>query len=149
MTALVKPHGGAALMPLMLEGAALREERKRAATLPRLTVSSREKGDLVMLGSGGFTPLAGFMNESDWKSVCRDYQMADGLFWPIPITLSAARDAADAIKLESDVALVDEAGELLATMTVTEKYSIDKEYECKSVFRTTDIEHPGVRMVME
>ena len=34
-------------------------------------------------------------------------------------------------------------------MTVTEKYTIDKAHECKSVFRTTDIDHPGVKMVME
>jgi len=33
-------------------------------------------------------------------------------------------------------------------MTVTEKYTIDKAHECASVFRTTDPEHPGVRMVM-
>ena len=51
-------------------------------------VSSREKGDLIMLGIGGFTPLDGFMTHADWKSVCNDYRTADGLFWPIPITLS-------------------------------------------------------------
>ena len=34
-------------------------------------------------------------------------------------------------------------------MTVTEKYRIDKAFECRSVFRTEDPAHPGVRMVME
>ena len=37
----------------------------------------------------------------------------------------------------------------MGTMKVTEKYSIDKEYECKQVFRTTDPAHPGVQKVME
>ena len=37
----------------------------------------------------------------------------------------------------------------LATMTVSEKYRIDKAHECKSVFRTTDPAHPGVKMVMQ
>ena len=33
-------------------------------------------------------------------------------------------------------------------MKVTEKYSIDKEHECMMVYKTTDEEHPGVKMVM-
>jgi len=85
---LVNPHGGGPLVPRLLEGDALAAEKRRAGTLPRLTVSSREKGDLVMLGIGGFTPLAGFMTHADWQSVCDDMRTAAGLFWPIPITLS-------------------------------------------------------------
>ena len=69
--ALVDPHGGGGLTPLLLEGDALAAERRRAATLPRLTVSSREKGDLVMLGIGGFTPLSGFMSRADWQGRLR------------------------------------------------------------------------------
>jgi sulfate adenylyltransferase len=34
-------------------------------------------------------------------------------------------------------------------MKVTEKYTIDKAHECAMVFKTTDLEHPGVKMVME
>ena len=150
MSKLVSPHGGASLKPLLLEGAALTAEQARARTLPKVPVSSRERGDLIMLGIGGFTPLDGFMTHADWKSVCGDLKTAAGLFWPIPVTLSAAKDMAAGIKPGADIALVDATdGELLATMTVREKYSIDKQHECKTVFKTTDIEHPGVRMVME
>jgi sulfate adenylyltransferase len=150
MPGLVKPHGGGALKPLLLSGDALAAERTRAATLPQLRVSSREKGDLIMLGIGGFTPLAGFMTRADWHGVCDGYRTAAGLFWPIPITLSADKAAADGIKTGADVALVDpEDGGVLATMKVTEKYAIDKAHECKSVFRTVDAAHPGVKLVME
>jgi sulfate adenylyltransferase len=139
-----------ALKPLLLSGDALAAERTRAATLPQLRVSSREKGDLIMLGIGGFTPLAGFMTRADWQGVCDGYRTAAGLFWPIPITLSADKAAADGIKTGADVALVDpEDGGVLATMKVTEKYAIDKAHECKSVFRTVDAAHPGVKLVME
>ena len=91
MTALVPPHGTTTLPPLLLEGAALAEEKRRADTLPKLPVSSREKGDLLMLGIGGFTPLEGFMGHADWKRVCDEMQTASGLFWPIPVTLSGRR----------------------------------------------------------
>ncbi len=149
MTKLVNPHGGGALKPLLLEGGALREETARAATLPQVRITSREAGDLIMMGIGGFTPLDGFMNHADWKGVCDNYQMANGLFWPIPITLSTDKDTAEAIHEGAEIALVsDETGEVMATMQVTEKYGIDKEHECRSVYKTTDLEHPGVQMVM-
>ncbi len=147
---LVKPHGGGNLRPLLLDGDALTAERRRAATLPRLGVSSREKGDIVMLGIGGFTPLDGFMTRADWEGVCDGMKTASGLFWPIPITLSAGAAFAESIRTGEDIALVDtENGELLATMRVTEKYSIDKEHECATVFLTTDRRHPGVKLVLD
>jgi sulfate adenylyltransferase len=147
---LVNPHGGGELLPLLVQSQHLAAERARAATLPRVRVSSREKGDIIMLGIGGFTPLQGFMTRADWKGVCDEMKMADGLFWPIPITLSADRPTADLITPGQDVALVDpDNGEFLATMTVTEKYEIDKAHECATVFKTTDPDHPGVKMVME
>jgi len=150
MAGLVGPHGGKGLRPLLLEGAALEAERARAATLPRVTVGSREKGDLIMLGIGGFTPLEGFMSHADWQGVCDGYRTAAGLFWPIPITLSTDAQTAGCFHTGSDIALADpEGGELLATLKVTEKYAINKAHECATVFRTAELEHPGVRMVME
>lgn len=149
MSKLVKPHGSDHLKPLLLEGAALTAEKARAETLPKVTISSRETGDLIMMGIGGFTPLDGFMTRADWEGVCDGMKMTSGLFWPIPITLSTDTATAEGIKTGSDVALVDEeSGEIMATMTVTEKYTIDKEHECAMVFKTTDAEHPGVKMVM-
>jgi sulfate adenylyltransferase len=134
----------------MPKGERLDAGRARAQTLRRIPVSSRERGDLVMLGIGGFTPLDGFMTHDDWQSVCAEMRTARGLFWPIPITLSTDQSTADSIRVGDEIALADpDDGSLLAVMTVTEKYAIDKARECRSVFRTTDLEHPGVRMVME
>jgi len=48
------------------------------------------------------------MTKADWKGVCAEYKMANGLFWPIPITLSAKKEVADSIKDGSEVGLVDE-----------------------------------------
>ena len=147
---LVNPHGGGKLNPLLLEGKALAAELGRARSLPKVKVSSREKGDLVMLGIGGFTPLNGFMTYADWQGVCAGMTMANGLFWPIPITLSTNRATADSFKTGSNIALVDpDDDSIIATMVVTEKYAIDKTHECATVFNTADPEHPGVKMVME
>jgi len=148
--ALVNPHGKAKrLKPLLLAGDALREERRKAGPLPRVPMTSRETSDLIMLGIGAFTPLDGFMGHDDWKGVCDGYRMADGAFWPIPITLSVSKEQADGLKVGREVALVDEeTGELMGSLTVGEKYAIDRAHECKQVFRTTDPAHPGVANVM-
>ncbi|MFC1751485.1 sulfate adenylyltransferase [Pseudomonadota bacterium] len=98
----------------------------------------------------GFTPLNGFMTHADWQGVCDGMKMANGLFWPIPITLSTDNATGDTLNLGEDIALVDaETDEIMATMTVTEKYGIDKEHECMMVYKTTEAEHPGVKMVMD
>jgi sulfate adenylyltransferase len=133
----------------MPSGEALAEARRRAASLPRLTVTSRETSDLIMLGIGAFTPLDGFMGKGDWQSVCDELRLADGVFWPIPITLSASREDAGRFTEGQEIALVDgEMGEAMATLLVREKYAIDRAHECKQVFRTADPAHPGVANVM-
>ena len=148
--ALVNPHGGSGLNPLLLEGKALKDELERSKKLTQIKVSSREKGDIIMFGIGGFTPLNGFMTHADWAGVCDGKKTSSGLFWPIPITLSVDKATGDSLKTGQEVALVDaENGETLATMKVSEKYVIDKAHECAMVFTTTDPKHPGVKMVME
>ncbi|OGU41751.1 MAG: sulfate adenylyltransferase [Ignavibacteria bacterium GWB2_35_12] len=152
MAKLISPHGSPELIVLLLQGKALEDEKKKAASLPKINISSRESGDLIMLGIGGFTPLTGFMGYEDWKGVCSDMKMPGkkGLFWPIPVTLSADKATADKLNIGDEVALYsDEYSDIMATMKIEEKYKIDKEFECKSVYKTTDPEHPGVKMVMD
>ena len=148
---LVNPHGpDRVLKPLLLSGEELQEEKEKAVSLKEVRLSSRETGDLIMLGIGGFTPLRGFMGYDDWKGSVDNCMMADGTFWPIPITLSTSKEKADNLSIGEEVALVDdESGELMGSMVVEEKYTIDKAHECREVFKTDNVEHPGVLKVME
>jgi len=148
--ALVNPLGKEKkLKPLLLSPKEVAEEKKRAKELTVVTLASRETADLIMMGIGGFTPLDGFMGQADWKGSVGDMKLTDGTFWPIPVTMSVNKGKADSIKVGQEVLLVDEeTEEMMGTMKVTEKYKIDKAWECKEVFTTTDKEHPGVQMVM-
>lgn len=149
---LVPPHGSSALKPLLLKGEARKQALKLASTLPTINLSSRERGDLIMLGIGGFTPLNGFMNQADWQGVVDNMRLQSGdnagLFWPIPITLSAPKATADSLNQGDKVALVAKDGEIMGILTVEETYTIDKAHECQQVFTTTDSEHPGVQQVL-
>jgi sulfate adenylyltransferase len=152
MSRLVPPHGSSELNPLLLNQEQRKEEARRAAGLKKVPLTSRETGDLIMMGIGAFTPLDGFMGKDDWKACCERFALPSrkDLFWPIPITLSATQELAKSISIGEEVALWDtETQELMGTMKVTEKYSIDKELECKEVFKTVDPAHPGVQKVMD
>ena len=149
MTQLVPPHGAASLKPLLVPASEREEELKRAAQLKKVPLTSREVSDLFMMAMGAYTPLDGFMGHDDWRGACVDMKLANGVFWPIPITLSANRDLADTIHVEEEVALVDgQTGEIYGILEVKEKYAYDKTLECEHVFRTSDPEHPGVQKVM-
>jgi len=164
MSNLIPPHGGKGLTCCLLEGAELEAEKAKAQGLKKVSISPRAKGDLIMMGIGGFSPLTGFMPKADWKSVCEDYLLADGTFWPIPVTLDASKEDAEAISEGEEVALYDPEGdEIMATMKVTEKYEMteaDKRFECEKVFmgegtptaeefwKIAQDDHPGVQMVM-
>lgn len=165
MSNLIPPHGGKGLICGLLEGAELEAEKKKAESLKKISIAPRAKGDLIMMGIGGFSPLTGFMTKADWKGVCDNFQLADGTFWPIPVTLDASREDVDDISEGDEIALYDPQGdEIMATMQVTEKYEMtedNKKFECEKVFmgegtptaeefwKVAQDDHPGVRMVME
>jgi sulfate adenylyltransferase len=163
MSKLVPPHGGKGLVCCLLHGNELEAEKTKAAGLKKVQISDRAKGDCIMMGIGGFSPLDGFMSKADWKSVCENLTLADGTFWPVPITLDVS--AADAAEIhEGDEIALENNGTIYATMKVSEKYEMteaDKKWECEKVFKgngeesaddvfwkIAEEDHPGVIMVM-
>lgn len=145
---LIPPHGSSQLLPQLLLPELLPLERKRAASLQKIELTSRTLGDLIMLGMGGFTPLSGFMPYADWKRVCQEMKLASGLFWPIPITLSVSKEEASRLKVGQEVLLVSNK-KPMGILKITECYRIDKGFECESVFKTKDSKHPGVLGVLK
>ena len=149
MTSLVPPHGANALKPLLLPEKVRIQELSRAEALKKIPMTSCEVCDLLLLSMGAYTPLNGFMGEADWRGVCEDMKLADGLFWPVPITVSARQALADQIEIGEDVALLDgETQQIMGVLTVEDKYSPDPALQCEKVFGTTDESHPGVAKVM-
>ena len=98
MSTLIPPHGGKGLVCRLLEGAELDTEKKKAEGLKKVEISPRENGDLIMMGIGAFSPREGFMTKADWKGVCENFLMADGTFWPVPVTLSCSKEDAEVLE---------------------------------------------------
>ena len=146
---MIKPHGSEVLNPLYVADDDKRAELKREAeALPSITVCSAAAANAVMLGSGYFNPLTGYMNLSDALSVAETMHTADGLFWPVPI-LNVVEDASS-IEPGSRIALRDpnvEGNPVIAIQTVEtiEKATPEQmELMTEKIFGTTDTAHPGV-----
>ncbi len=143
----IKPHGGT-LKNRLVSDDRIQALESEAQSLVTIQVPKREQCDIEMIGNGAFSPIEGFMGESDFNGVCDKMQMSDGTAWPIPITCSTDTGTANKIDIGSRVALTDDSGRLLAVMTVNEKYAHDKAKEAKQVYKTDSTDHPGVAVLM-
>ncbi len=145
---LIAPHGGDLIINLA-DVTERTELYERAKSLPRITVSSRQLADLEMLANGAYSPLKGFLARDDYLSVVSHMHLTNGLPWSIPITLAVTSEQAMKLPQGSDVSLVNAQDELQAILTIQEKYIYDKHFEAKTVYRTEDEAHPGVKVVYE
>jgi sulfate adenylyltransferase len=119
----------------------------KADTLPRVELDERAVSDLEMIAIGGFSPLTGFMNQSDYKSVVSQMRLANGVAWSIPITLSVSEEVASSFKEGDLIRLDNQNGEFIGVLEFTEKYHYDKKQEAINVYRTDEDKHPGVQVV--
>lgn len=107
-------------------------------------LTPRQICDLELLMNGGFNPLKGFLSQEDYDSVVDTMRLADGTLWPMPITLDVSEAFADKLEVGQDIALRDQEGVILATMTVTDRWVPNKAHEAKMVFGADDSAHPAV-----
>ncbi|MED4941830.1 sulfate adenylyltransferase [Heyndrickxia coagulans] len=139
------PHGGILVNRENHSAEAL----KQAEQLPALTVSDWSISDLELIGIGGFSPLTGFMGKQDYETVVENMRLSNGLIWSIPITLPVSEEEAERFDTGETLALKGADGVIYGTLTLEEKYTVDKEREARLVYGTTDPAHPGVKRLYE
>ena len=123
--------------------------REISPKLPSLTLTKRQLCDIEMLMSGAFSPLTGFMDEETYKQVVRELRLPSGDVWPMPITLDVSKATAEKYNPGDQIALRDEFFNLIAVLTVKDKYAPNKKEEAERVFGTTDRSHPAVAYLFE
>ncbi len=112
-------------------------------TLPRLNLKGRALHDLEVMLVGGFTPVIGFMDEEDYRSVVETMHLKNGAIFPIPIVLDVPQRSA--YQVGDRILLCDPFGNPLAVMDITSRYTPDKTKEALGVYGTEDRMHPGVQ----
>jgi len=145
---LIAPHGGE-LINLVATPERSAELKAHSREWPSWDLTARQICDLELLMNGGFSPLRGFMTRTDYESVCNKMHLANGLIWPMPITLDVTEEFAKSLKPgSSKVALRDPEGVMLAVLNVEEAWQPDRKAEAQSVFGSTSAAHPGVDYVL-
>jgi len=140
---LITPHGGE-LIQLQVSAERTLELKSHSKEWPSWDLSARQICDLELLLSGGFSPLRGFMSRADYEGVCHTMRLANGMLWPMPITLDVTEDFAKKLTPgSSKIALRDPEGVMLAVLDVEDVYQPDRKAEAESVFNSTSNAHPG------
>lgn len=144
---LVTAHGGK-LVNREVNGS--ERDRLIAASngLRRLQLDLRAIADLEMIAVGAYSPLEGFMDSSNYKSVLSRKRLADGTVWSMPITLAVSEEESGPLSEGADVALFQEK-HFLGVLHLTEKFIYDKKVEAQLAYGTTEAAHPGVRAVYD
>lgn len=142
----IAAHGGK-LVNRIASPEQKQEFLSKADTLPRVELDERAVSDLEMIAIGGFSPLTGFMNQSDYNRVVSEMRLANGVAWSIPITLSVTEKVANSFKKGDLIRLDNQYGEFIGVLEFAEKYHYDKKQEAINVYRTDEDKHPGVQVV--
>ncbi|KAH7929853.1 ATP-sulfurylase [Leucogyrophana mollusca] len=141
------PHGG------ILKDLVARDEpisaqlREEAATLRDIVLTERQLCDLELIINGGFSPLEGFMNESDYLSVVDTLRLADGTLFSMPVTLDVSLADIERLGIAPGVRLAlrdPRDDQALAIITVEDAYTYDAVKESIQVFGADDPAHPSV-----
>ncbi|KAI9572128.1 hypothetical protein HD554DRAFT_1635719 [Boletus coccyginus] len=141
------PHGGSLKDLLARDEQISAHLRQEAATLSDIILTERQLCDLELILNGGFSPLQGFMNESDYNSVVDTLRLSDGTLFPIPVTLDVSSDDIPRLGIVpgARLALRDPRDdEALAIITVQDVYSYDRVREAIQVLGADDSAHPSV-----
>lgn len=142
----IAPHGG-----ILVNRIATLDQRQeffdKAEALPRVQLSERSLSDLRMIAIGAFSPLSGFMDEANYRSVVKEMRLSNGLPWSVPITLSVSEEVAAPLTEGTLVRLDSGNGTFVGVLELTEKYRYSKEEEAVNVYRTDDLKHPGVQVL--
>ncbi len=140
---LNSPHGGT-LVDLQAGTERSLELRAASRDWPSWDLTPRQACDLELLLNGAFSPLDGFLRREDYDGVCASMRLANGLLWPMPITLDVPETLATGLGAGCMLALRDVEGVMVAALHVESVWRPDREAEAELVFGTRSREHPGV-----
>ena len=140
-----KPHGGRLVRRLSSEKT---KERILEEKDEYIKIQIREgiAVDLENIAHGVYSPLEGFLREEEFQSVLDSMRLPNDLPWSIPIVLDVNEKELNFSV--DDTILLFYKDIPIAEMHVDDIYKYNKKEFAQKVFKTTDINHPGVAKVM-
>jgi sulfate adenylyltransferase len=111
-------------------------------------VNNELRIDFENIANGLYSPLKGPLQRNDYESIITKGRLSNDIPWTIPILFDVEEQDSTNFK-EGDTITISCNGDNFALFNVSEKYSWNKETYCLKIYKTTDIEHPGVQKVHE
>jgi sulfate adenylyltransferase len=104
----------------------VQELLRASQTWPTWTLTIEQESNVILLVSGSFAPLRGFMAKADALRSAAHGRLADGTFWPAPILLRVSEALVQRTPRGTDVALRDREGLLLAVLHVDDVWRTEQ-----------------------
>jgi len=138
---LIPPYGGE-LKNLIINDKNLRNNLISKVTY-EFECSERNACDVELLIVGAFSPLEGFMDENNYKSVIKNNRDANGLLFGLPIVFDSNNEEVKA----GEKILLTYKKQKIAVLEVSSKWEPDKSLEAELCYGTNSLDHPAVKMI--
>jgi sulfate adenylyltransferase len=144
-TSIINPHGKAGkLVNLLVDEERSLLLKKLAPSMPDVIFNDRQICDFELLVTGVYSPLKGFMTQTDYEAVLDRMRLTTDELWPVPVCLDIPDSLAATLQIEQSVVLRDQEGFLLGIMNVEDIWPVEIEKEALAIYGTIDKNHPGV-----
>jgi len=138
---MIRPHGGE------LIDRHIKKEIIDTSGLPEFTININTSEDVLNIANGVFSPLRGFLSENDLQNVLSEKRLTNDCPWTIPILLDFNKKDINNIKEGDTILITNKESGVKALLDVEEIYKYNKKTLASKVYRTDDINHPGVANV--
>jgi len=138
---LIPPYGGE-LKNLLIKDNSLKNDLISKATY-EFECSERNACDVELLMVGAFSPLVGFMDENNYKSVIENNRDISGLLFGLPIVFDSNNDDVQA----GETILLTYKNQKIAILEVSSVWEPDKSLEAELCYGTNSLDHPAVKMI--
>jgi len=143
---MIRPHGGK-LVNRILGKKVCRGLQTQIDEFPKIILNEDRIKELKNIANGVFSPLEGFLTQNDFENVLENGRLSSDLPWTIPIILDVDHKTTNGFSIGDELLLLDQKKNMVGIIKVEDLYKYDKKNMARMVFGTTDIEHPGVKMV--
>lgn len=143
---MIEPHGGKLINRVLSRK---ESSRRISKSEKRIKIHKDFILDLEKIAIGAYSPLTGFMKKNDFSSVVHNMRLSCGIPWTIPISLSLDDLTANSLSKNELVVLCEENGKEVGVLKVEEVFGFDKREYVRKVFGTENMQHPGVKKVLE
>ena len=144
---MIPPHGGR-LINRILKNSEVDRVLSESSEFPQFLIDDQRATVAKNISFGVYSPLEGFMGNSDLINVLNFGRLENDLPWTIPIVLDVEENQIQNLSPGDQVILKKKSSNIpLALMTIEEIYKYNKKEFAQKVYSTLDPSHPGVNKV--